>query len=298
MTAQRTHVRYGGREHPVLVRVPDGSEGADRTLLLVLHGSGGNAEVALEVSGLDVRDAPFVVVAPQGATPLDTGDGHPGGGWAWNVPGVPFVTDDAVPERDDVDYLLHVAAELGDRFGVARDRSVLVGFSGGARMACAVAAAAPDAVAGVGAVAGLRAGRASGPDFRSPEAGDLHPGPAVPVIAFHGTDDPVNPFDGDGEPRWGYTVPLAAEQWARRNGVAPVADVAPVTAHVERHRFGAGEAGEVVLYATRGDGHTWPGSSVRRPFLGHQTDEVSATALMVDFFTQKAREAGSRAGRR
>jgi len=39
---------------------------------------------------------------------------------------------------------------------------------------------------------------------------------AVPVIAFHGSADPVDPFMGNGQTYWTYSVPTAEKDWASK----------------------------------------------------------------------------------
>jgi polyhydroxybutyrate depolymerase len=290
VTPERVQVRVGGRDRPVLVGGPQTPVAGGSPLLLVLHGSGGNAAVALEMSGvLDLAPAAgYVVAAPQGSTPLDTGDGHPAGGWAWNVPSVPLLDGTPPTGPDDVEFLLDLVRTLGPRVDAQVGASYVVGFSGGARMACAMAAWAPEHVAGLGVVAGLRAGRAAAPGFRAPDTEELAAGPPVPVIAFHGTDDPVNPLAGDGLPRWGYSVEHAARAWATRNGLPTTPETSRTTPHVVRHRYGAGRPGEVQLHVVEGGGHTWPSGTATNPLLGTSTDEISATALMLAFFAATA----------
>ena len=286
----RLQLPAGGRDHLVLVRGPEPATTVDPPLILLLHGSGGDPRAALEMSGiLDVApSAGFVVAAPQAPTPVRTGDDRPVGGWSWAVPGVPHLDGTPATNRDDVRMILDLADAVSDRFDTSGG-VYLVGFSGGARMASAVALAAPHRVAGLGAVSGLRAGRAGGPGLRAPATAGHRADRPVPVIAFHGTEDPVNPVSGDGLPRWGYSVEDAARTWASRNGLSPLADTSRVARHVVRHRYGAGTPGEVQLHLVEGGGHTWPGGAAGDPRLGTPTREVSASALIVTFFGAIAR---------
>jgi polyhydroxybutyrate depolymerase len=160
-----------------------------------------------------------------------------------------------------------------------------------------------DRVAAVAPIAGLRAGRAAGPDFAEPDASDCRPSHPLPVLAIHGTDDPTNPFPGGEGLRWGYSVERAAAHWASldRCGAAPALE--KVSARVTRVHYGACNASsEVVLYRIeaprdQGGGHIWPGGqrdlSTRAPGVQNASDassklsvEVDATAVVLEFFAR------------
>lgn len=254
-------------------------------LVIDLHGSGGSPEVELELSGMrELADRRgFVVAAPRAAV-RTAPDGQRPGGWAWNVPDAPFSDAGLCAVRDDIEYLRALVAELVTSHRTDPRRTYLMGYSGGARMACALAARIPEQVAAVAAIAGLRAGR--------PAVADARPPDPVPVIAFHGQLDPVNPFDGDDSPRWGHSVQAAAERWVRRNGVLGPPHTSMVSSTVRCHRYRSSDgSGDVVLYVATQDGHTWPGSSApgRPSDLGPQTQEISASHLAWDFFEEHRR---------
>ena len=111
----------------------------------------------------------------------------------------------------------------------------------------------------------------------------------VPVIAFHGTADPVDPFDGHGEAYWTYSVLQAASDWARQDGCSATPTVSTPAPGVTRTAYGrCGAGADVELYAVAGEGHEWPGGPplpqalVR--LLGPQSDVVDANAIMWSFF--------------
>ena len=112
----------------------------------------------------------------------------------------------------DTPFLRQLVAELRNRYPTRSGRVSIVGMSGGARMACHFASSYPDEVSMVGAVAGLRS--PDGPAGGRP----------VPVLAFHGTADRINPYDGSGTARWRESVPDAARAWAEANGSVSGAD--------------------------------------------------------------------------
>jgi polyhydroxybutyrate depolymerase len=131
-------------------------------------------------------------------------------------------------------------------------------------------------VAAVAPVAGLR--------FPSPCNGAR----PVPVVAFHGTADATNPYDGGGPPYWTYSVPSAAEQWAVHDGCGLTPSVSQPAASVKLTSYeGCDGAATIELYTIEGAGHEWPGAA-QPPvgdFPGSQTNAIDATAVMWTFFS-------------
>jgi len=264
-------ISVGGR--PVIVHVP-ANAATPRPLVLNLHGSGSDGAQQELFSGMDATaDADgFVVAYPQGALALD-------GGYAWNVPGVPLASGKAVPKSapSDVAYLASLVKTLESRYCIDKTRVYATGFSGGARMSSQVACDLPKTFAAVAPVSGLR--------FPSPCPGKRD----VPVLAFHGTADRVDPFGGHGLAYWTYSVPTAAARWAAHEGCTgtPIAMSNPgfaVTTFT-----GCRQGSAVELYAIGGEGHEWPGGPAMpkriTKLLGPQSGAVNADALIWQFFS-------------
>ncbi|WP_257210739.1 alpha/beta hydrolase family esterase [Actinomyces ruminis] len=225
---QTVEVVLADETYPVRVHVP---EDADATtplaLVLDLHGSNSNGTSQAEISGLDaVADADaegFIVAEPTAAIALDTDDPLPDGNWAWNVPGVPTTAGEYPAEdaRDDVAFLTAVIETLTEQACVDPARVYATGYSGGGRMASALACARPDLIAAIAPVAGLRAGRAAEDDTATIDSSSCTPTQPVSVLTFHGTDDAVNPYDGNDDARWGYGVEAAVSAWAQLDAAPP-----------------------------------------------------------------------------
>jgi polyhydroxybutyrate depolymerase len=299
-------VMSGGQKQDFDLVWPASFDPARRVPLVIgLHPSGGTGATFDGDSGLSAAATAkgFAVMLPDGGVQL------PGGGDAhyWNIPGVPLVGGADVPKntRDDVRFIADAIDHLVKHSCVDARRVYVTGFSGGARMSSMLGCRLADRVAAVAPVAGLRAGRAAGPDFAEPDASDCRPSRPLPVLAVHGTDDPTNPFPGGEGSRWGYSVERAAARWASLDqcGVTPVLE--KVSAHVTRVRYATCNASsEVVLYRIeaprdQGGGHIWPGGqrdrSTRAPSAsaanvtsasGPSTVEVDATAVVLDFFAR------------
>lgn len=285
---QTIQVSFGGEDYPVRVHVPAGAAArGDLPMVVNLHPSSGNAEIHSTYSAMDpVADREnFIVVAPNGDIPA--ADPNPDGIWFWNVPGVPTTAGELPPEdaRDDVAFLTRVIDRV-DRLGcVDDDRVFMTGFSGGARMSSAYACARADKVAAIAPVAGIRYGRPSPEDPMVPELQSCEPRLPVPVVTFHGDGDTVNPYEGNDDPRWGYTVPFAAQLWARSNGCRVGPELATVTEHVTTSRYSrCPDRADVLVYRIAGGTHSWPGADDP-----NATQEISASALAWEFFEDHPR---------
>jgi polyhydroxybutyrate depolymerase len=268
-------LRVGGRPRTVIVHLPPGYRPGVRTsLVLNFHGSGSTAQEQELFTGMDATaDAgDFIVAYPQAVIADGTGDD-------WNIPGEPLIGGRAVPAGapDDVVFAADLVSVLSQRYCIDRSRVYAVGFSGGARLASQLACDASNVFAAVAAVSGIR-----------------HPSPCpasrpVPVIAFHGTADPVDPYRGHGQAYWVESVPAAAADWARQNGCSPNPVTAVVHPGATSTRYeGCRHGATIELITLAGEGHEWPGGPAlprritRR--LGPQSDAVSADATLWAFF--------------
>jgi polyhydroxybutyrate depolymerase len=276
-------VSHDGVTYAVPVHVPQ-VRPAEPLLVLDLHSSHGNALGEAWCSRLDEQADRygFVIARPEGVIPAETP--NPDRLWLWNVPGVPTTTG-LVPgadDRDDIAFLTAVIDTAADRLGTAPE-AALVGLSGGARMSSAYAAAHPERVVALAAVAGLRS---SGLNSSSPEhetdgpAEDRRHG--VPVIAFHGDADDTNPYQGGDAPRWGRSIPDALEDWAAYNHAAGQRE-SRVAERVSRITYGDDPHNEVTLYRIDGGGHSWPGGPEDEAF-----SDLDATGLIAEFFAARA----------
>jgi polyhydroxybutyrate depolymerase len=262
----------GGRQRTVIVHIPPGySSSRAEALVLNLHGSGSTAAAQEVFSGMDATSdrGTFIVAYPQGLITSGTG-------FDWDIPGVPLFGGGSVPRgsANDVAFLTQLVPVLESKYCVNAKEVFVTGMSGGGQLACdassTFAAAAP--------VAGLRL---------------PSPCPAtrpVPIVAFHGTADPVDPYGGNGQAYWTYSVPTAASRWAAQDKCAGRA----ATEHhsgftLTSYQRCAGNA-VVELYSVTGEGHEWPGGPSMPPaitgVLGPQSNAVDADTVMWAFFSQ------------
>jgi polyhydroxybutyrate depolymerase len=181
---------------------------------------------------------------------------------------------------------------------VDQNRVFVTGLSNGAFMTSAVACEYADRVAAAAPVAGIR------------NIKGCKPARPVPVVAFHGTADPVVAYSGglgpkglalpapDGSGRTlGQTgtqglvtkepVPKMTADWAARNHCAPRPTTTKVASDVTLIAYRCPDNATVELYRIEGGGHTWPGSTVTGAvgnLLGPTTFSIAADEVIWKFF--------------
>jgi polyhydroxybutyrate depolymerase len=264
-----------GHQRTVIVRIPAGYTGKGKlALVLNLHGSESTASAEEQFSGMDAIAGAdhFIVAYPQALIP-------DGAGYDWNIPGEPMVNGKYPPASapNDVTFLTTLVRDLAGRYCIDLSRLYATGVSGGGRMASQLGCDASSVFAAIAPVAGLR--------YPSP----CRASRPVPVIAFHGTADPIDPFNGIGEfGDWTYSVPTAAHLWASHDHCAASPQVTSGHGYRLTRYTGCSGGTQVELYAITGEGHEWPaGPAMPKAItgvLGPQSDAVSANALMWDFF--------------
>lgn len=264
-----------GFQRTVIVHVPKSS--TDATPLALVLNLPGSGSTALEQEGFTKMNSTanaenFIVAYPQALIPDGTG-------FDWNVPGVPLVGGRSIPAKsaNDIEFLTALVGVLEHKYCVNSSEVYATGFSGGAREASQLACDDSSVFAAVAPVSGLRRPTPC-PTTR-----------AVPIISFHGSADPIDPFAGQGQAYWTYSVSTAAKDWARQDRCSTKPSTAAPVSGVELTTYSkcASDA-EVELYEVMGEGHEWPGgpalSSMITSLLGPQSDLVSANTLMWSFF--------------
>merc|ERR1719382_466523 len=125
---------------------------------------------------------------------------------------------------------------------VDMDRIRCVGYSRGAGFCSRLSSELSSFIAGIAAVSGI-----------------LYPTPnnstrPIPVIAFHGTEDPVMPYQGNGDFQnfWVESVPQTIDRWAEFNGCKQQqwVDLGP-TVRAKRHSQ-CKQRGDVELVQIKG----------------------------------------------
>ena len=234
-----------GHERVLVVHVPSRYK-SDKAVALVLnlHGSGSTALAQESFSGMDATadEHTFLVAYPQGLISSGTG-------FDWNVPNVPLIGGSYAPKNsaNDVTFLVDAVKVLESTYCVNPTEVYATGMSGGGRMASQLACDASSVFAAVAPVAGLR--------FPSPCPTTR----AVPVVAFHGTADPIDPYKGNGEAYWTYSVKVAASLWAGQDACTSSATVTQRNGYSLTSYARCKGRAAVELYSLKGEGHEWPG---------------------------------------
>lgn len=249
-----------------LLYVPESYDGVQALPLVIsIHGFASSPQQQADISKWnEVADEHgFFVVYPRGT-------GFP---LRWNS-GQHILGEQGA---DDVGFITAMLDQIETDFCIDSARIYVNGLSNGAGMSNRLICEMADRFAAMGGVAGAY----------NPLPGGCKPVRLVPIIAFHGTDDPIVPFEGGRA--GGLDLPYVeswARTWARRNGCDRAPEETQITKNVSRMAFDGCDAdADVVLYTITGGGHTWPGGMPLPEFItGITTQEIHASELMWEFF--------------
>ncbi|MGI5218727.1 alpha/beta hydrolase family esterase [Nocardia sp. CA-290969] len=277
------HFATTGRSGTYIQDVPPAAPGP-LPVVLDLHGYIEPAAIARASTGFVGYGAThgFLTVTPQIDEP-----GLP----RWNFQ----------PGSADIDWIARLIDHVGSTLCVDTRRIFVAGLSMGAFTTSSVACQLSDRVAAIAPVAGVQ-------DFAW-----CNTSRPMPVIAFHGTADPIIAYTGGpgpnarllpspdgtgsavGTERDGpavdgpgpASVPDSVAGWARRNGCETAAHREQTAPDVVRESYPCPAGAEVELYSIQGGGHVWPGSTgfpFPELFVGTNTTSIDATRLIWDFF--------------
>jgi polyhydroxybutyrate depolymerase len=245
-----------------LVHIPTGYDPTKPTpIVLNFHGLAGSPS---QEEGLTLMDAEadsqgFVVVYPQGTGALPS----------WNAGACcgTAVSDNV----DDVGFTSDLLDALEDKLCADETRVFVTGMSNGGFFSHVLGCDMADRIAAIAPVAGV---------LGIPTCNPSRP---VPVIEFHGTSDPLVPYDGD--PAIGYpSVADTVAGWVQRDGCtgSPTTTYSNGDATCVTYAQ-CSQGADVTLCTITGGGHTWPGGTPF-PLLGATSTDISATDAMWTFF--------------
>jgi polyhydroxybutyrate depolymerase len=251
-------VESSGGTRAYMVYVPDAYDPEQPApVAYVFHGATSNKEQQLAYSRyprVADEDGALLVLPDALGTPT-----------RWSPFGPAFAGVEGV---DDLAFFDDLSAAVEASFCVDTERVLVSGMSSGGFMAAAVACTRSERVAAAGPVTATVWVEAAC-------------GEAVPVAYayFHGTDDPVVPYEGGANSPG--PVPETSQAWADQNGCDPE----PVDERVSDevvHRSWTGCEASTDLYTVEGGGHTWPGATIARG--GYTTDDIDATEIIWETF--------------
>jgi polyhydroxybutyrate depolymerase len=270
---------HGGRSRSYVLRVPERarramSAGTAVPLVIALHGGGGNARNAEQMTGftrLAAREG-FLVAYPDGTsrgrTPLLT----------WNAG---HCCGAAMEDKvDDVGFLDALIDAVQGAHRVDSTRMYVTGMSNGAMMTHRAGIELSHRIAAIAPVVGTVFGDEAAP--RAP----------VSAIIFNGMRDESVPFEGGppggvGARAWDGTPARPAEAqaafWARAGGCNATPGREDRGGYVlTRHDCPASVA--VELYAVKDGGHAWPGGRAGSRRGDAPGSAVDATEVIWTFF--------------
>lgn len=257
-------VRHQGLGRRVVVIRPEADAAEPAPVLLLLHYANGNPAHMANLTRIGK------LAASHGAWILlpDAVNGQ----WRENPNGLDVI--------DDVGFLDAVVDSVMDDYPLDPARVHVAGMSKGAFMAMRFACQGRTSVAGLGIVAGsLRRQQA----LQCPNQAPLR------VMAIHGTDDGIVPYEG----RFGlFSASATFAHWEARSGCDSDAvseeSLTPVVDDGTRVRIMRNDAcvedTRVALATVEGGGHTWPGSDpIGGSLLGNVSGNIDATTALWQF---------------
>lgn len=210
----------------------------------------------------------FIVVYPSGTQfPLR---------WnAYNWPGA------KMPASNEVQFISDLIDHLSAEYNLDPARIYANGLSNGGGMSVLLACQLSERITAIGSVSGA---------YLLPWDQCVQSRP-VPIIAFHGTEDPIVPYVGGGTSRFGSAfpnIPIWIARWAQRYGCDPGPVDLPSQGEVSGVKYSeCNQDTEVIFYTVHGGGHAWPGGgSLPKFIVGHTTQDIDATRVMWKFFSR------------
>ncbi len=254
-------IASGGLMRTLNVHVPSSYDPtAGMPLVLDFHGytSNGIEEAALSLMNSKADSAGFISIHPEGTDA------------SWNAGACCGL---AVSNMvDDIGFVKDLLDSAATKLCVDAHRIFVTGMSNGGFLSNRVGCELADRVAAIAPVAGVDG------------MPTCMPSRPMPIIHFHGTADPLVPWNGDAAEGF-ISVPDDFAGWAMRDNCT---DAMPATT------FSNGDSScasylhcdggaQVTLCTVQNGGHTWPGGTPV-PTLGYTTADLSATDAMWSFF--------------
>jgi len=269
ITRSNGKMRINGQTRRYVLYKPDSYDANQPTALVMsLHGFADWPMHHMRVTGWNrIADQEgFIVVYPMGT-------GFP---LRWNAHSE--IEEDGSPNKDII-FLQALIAEMQDSYNIDPHRVFVNGLSNGAGMSNLLACSLGSQIGAVGGVAGA---------YLLPWEACATNDP-IPVMLFHGSEDPIVPYEGGTSSRTGMAFPFIPEhaaRWASHNSCDENATEVGVSAHVLRISYtNCDENAEVVMYTIENGGHSWPGGCCLPEWIvGNTTDEINASRVIWEFY--------------
>ncbi|MGC9396351.1 MAG: extracellular catalytic domain type 1 short-chain-length polyhydroxyalkanoate depolymerase [Anaerolineae bacterium] len=265
-----TLISSGVRREYLLYVPPSYDPNTPAPLVITLHGFAQWPANQRDVSQWDplADEYGFIVVYPSGTDFPKR----------WGAHGT---TDSLNPQMEDVTFISDLIDKLEREYNIDPTRIYANGLSNGGGMSYLLACELSERIAAIGTVAGAHLYPLD----------KCRPTYTVPMIAFHGTDDQIVPYDGGPSGPFDAPFPVIPDwvaQWAKQNGCNETPVELPTQGEVTGIKYiGCDQGTEVPFYTIHGGGHAWPGGgTLPKAIVGHTTKDIDATRVMWEFFQQ------------
>ncbi|MBI2704135.1 MAG: hypothetical protein HYX32_02425 [Actinobacteria bacterium] len=266
----------GGQERRYQLEVPDGYDGTTPyAIVFGLHSLTVDYRIVPGMSGFaDMhKKYRFIGVSPSGL-----------------ISTVPYWNAAPVADNYDVTFITELLDYLEATLCIDTANVFSVGMSNGAQMSSLLACRLADRVTAIAPIAGI--------EYNQPCSGA-----PVPVIAFHGVQDPIVPYTGGGlnsvkiadqnfykgNLPAGTPDPTGVDEsmknWAAHNGCDPDFVETRISPEVRKRTWQRCKAATEIYLVDNG-GHAWPGKPqpAFEQAFGHGTTDIDATSLIWAFF--------------
>lgn len=188
---------------------------------------------------------------------------------------------------NDVEFFNDLLEDVTAISSVDLNRVFVNGFSNGGGLSVRLACDAADKIAAIGSVAGAVV-----------DLQDCNPSRPMPIMAFHGTADPIVNYYGKGmqsallrraadltdAPKEFLGAEDWTSRWAEYNGCDQNVESLATQGDVSGIRYtGCDNDALIYLYTIDGGGHSWPGGWAI-PFVGKTSSDIDATKELWGFF--------------
>jgi len=259
---------FDGMERTYILHIPPGYDASEPVpLVLAFHGITLDANEMIRISGFNVQSdtSGFIVAYPNAS----------GEQKSWN--GGHCCGEAAINNVDDVGFVRALIAELSTVLAIDSKRIYATGFSNGAIMVYRLACEMSDQIAAIGPVSATQA---------LEDMENCRPARPMPVIHFHGTDDDPNPYNGGVTPGGVQFISVAEaiQFWVEFNGCPLEPQRNESESIIHDLYVPCQDGSSVELFTIMKGKHAWPGGEAVNLRMGEPTMEISATALIWEFF--------------
>lgn len=277
-----------GFDRRYVIHLPEGHDPqSPMPLVIMLHGAGATAYVAIEQTGWTEKAdrEGFIAVFPETVASDESKRSILSNPALWNDgSGRGFSAENDI---DDSKFIRELIQTIQSNYVIDKNRIFITGFSNGAAMTFRAGAELSDIVAAVAPVAG---------QFNAPNPKLTYP---VSLIYFVGDEDTFIPVNGGTvKLLWGGTEerpPVSASllKWGKLLGCPEEPQVFSLDGGITVSDYSpCMNDSEVICYVIEGLGHNWPGGVcvMNEKIAGKSSDKLCATDVIWEFFKKHPRK--------